>query len=133
MQVRATNPMGFAINQAIPNRPVALEVDRSRQRDMLRLLLVVAILAAAALFDGWQRQGIVSRAFRLENVQTQRAAEEMTTRHLRLEIETLRAPARIERMATQQLHLVQPGPEDAIVLERVVPPEPPPSSVVASR
>lgn len=132
MQVRATDPMGFAIDPVIPNRPVALEVDRGRQREMLRWLLVAAVLVAGALFDGWQRQGIVSHGFRLEDVQARRAAEEMTTRHLRLEIETLRAPARIEALA-RKLQLVQPGPQDATVLERVVPPEQPPSSVVASR
>ena len=54
-------------------------------------------------------------------------------RHLRLEIETLRSPARIERLATGRLHMVAPGPEDASVIERVIPAPPPPRSVVARR
>jgi cell division protein FtsL len=100
---------------------------------MLRWLFVVALVVAAALFDAWQRYGILSHGFALEDVQSARAAEEVKARHLRLEIETLLAPARIERVARQQLHLVSPGPEDAVVIERIVPPEQPPSSVVASR
>jgi cell division protein FtsL len=132
MQASATDAMGFAIGPAIKNRPVAAEVDRVRQRDILRWLLVGAVLVAAALFDGWQRYGILDFGFKLSDVQRERAAEEMKGRLLRLEIETLRAPGRIEAMAGQ-LQLVAPGPSDAVVIERVVPPEPPPSSVIASR
>jgi cell division protein FtsL len=55
------------------------------------------------------------------------------TRQLRLEIETLRSPRRIEALATGQLHLVAPERDEAIVIERVVKPEAPPKSIVAQR
>lgn len=132
MQVRATDPMGFAMSPVIPNRPISLELDRGRQREMLRWLLIIAVLVAAALFDARQRQGIVDNGFQLERVQTERAVEAMNERLLRLEIASLRSPARIETMA-RQLNLVQPGAGDAIVIERVVPAKQPPMSVVASR
>jgi cell division protein FtsL len=54
-------------------------------------------------------------------------------RHLRLEIETLRSPQRIEELATKKLHLVQPPPDRAIVIERVTAPAPPSKSIVAAR
>ncbi len=132
MRVRATDPMGFVLSPVIPNRPIRLELDRRWYREMLRWLLVIVVLAAALLFDARQRQGIVKRGALLEEVQSQRAAEEMKTRHLNLEIETLRDPARIEACA-KALNLVRPGPRDAVVIERVIPPEQPPLSVVASR
>jgi cell division protein FtsL len=66
-------------------------------------------------------------------MQKERAAEAEVARHLRLEIETLRSPVRIERLATGRLHMVAPGPEDAAVIERVIPASPPPRSVVARR
>jgi hypothetical protein len=131
MQVRATDPMGFAIAPAIRNRPIAAEIDRGRQRDILRWLMLGAVLLAAALFDGWQRYGIVDFGFKLSGVERERAAEEMKGRLLRLEIEALNAPGRIEGLA-KQLQLETPGPSDAVVIERVVPPEQPPSSVIAS-
>jgi cell division protein FtsL len=132
MHVRAADPMGFAINPVIPNRPIAQEIDRTRQRELLRWLGVGAVVVAAALFDGFQRYGIVSYSLDLGKVQTARAAEEVKARQLRLELETLRAPGRIETLA-RQLSLVSPGPDDAVVIERVVPAPAPPSSVVASR
>ena len=57
--------------------------------------------------------------------------EEEVNRHLRLEIETLRSPRRIEEMATEELHLVAPARDQAIVIERVTPPAPPDKSIVA--
>jgi cell division protein FtsL len=66
-------------------------------------------------------------------MQKERAVEAEVARHLRLEIETLRAPSRIERLATRRLHMVEPGPDDSVVIERVIPAPPPPRSVVALR
>ena len=63
----------------------------------------------------------------------ERAAEEETGRRLRLEVDTLRSPKRIETVATEQLHLVTPSGDEAIVIERVVPADPPAASVVARR
>lgn len=66
-------------------------------------------------------------------MQKDRVAEEDVSRHLKLEIETLRSPARIEQLATERLHMIAPGPADASVIERVRASAPPPRSVVARR
>jgi cell division protein FtsL len=85
------------------------------------------------LFWAWQQFDILRHGYRLEELQRQRAAEEEVARHLRLEIETLKSPRRIEELATERLHLVAPTREEAIVIERVVPADPPARSVVARR
>jgi cell division protein FtsL len=66
-------------------------------------------------------------------MQQERTAEEEINRHLKLEVETLRSPQRIEKIATEQLHLVAPSRDQAIVIERVTPSAPPEKSVVAAR
>ena len=66
-------------------------------------------------------------------MQSERAAEEEAARHLRLEIETLKSLKRIETLAVEQLHLVAPSRDEAIVIERVLPADPPAKSVVARR
>jgi cell division protein FtsL len=71
--------------------------------------------------------------YEIEELQRQRAAEEDVNRRLRLEIETLQSPKRIEALATERLHLVAPTKDDAVVLERVTPADPPAKSVVARR
>ena len=52
-------------------------------------------------------------------MQIERAEQEEIARHLRLEIETLRAPARIERLATRQLRMIAPGPGEAEIIPRM--------------
>ena len=69
----------------------------------------------------------------METLQRERSAEEEVNRHLRLEIETLRSPGRIEELAIRKLHLVQPPADRAIVIERVTAPAPPSKSIVAAR
>jgi cell division protein FtsL len=66
-------------------------------------------------------------------MQRERAIEADITRHLRLEIETLRAPHRIEKLAIDRIGMVQPAGEEAAVLERVRPAKPPAKSLVAER
>jgi cell division protein FtsL len=85
------------------------------------------------LFSAWQRTELLRHGYQVEELQREKAAEEDLGRQLRLEIETLKSPSRIESLATNRLHLVSPAREDAIVIERVLPAEPPATSVVARR
>ncbi len=123
----------FEVSPALPRQHVNLEVDQARQREFRRSLLVGLLIIAAALFDGTERYAPSSLGFRLGQVQQEHAREEAIARGLRLDIAMLRALPRIEGLATNLLHMAAPGRGDAIVIERVVPPEQPPSSVVAAR
>jgi cell division protein FtsL len=123
----------YAIKKDVRNNPIVREVDEERHREMWRSVGVGAFLVVVFLFSAWQRVELVRHGYRLERMQKERAVEAEVARHLRLEIETLRSPGRIERLATRRLHMVQPGPDDSVVIERVVPASPPPRSVVARR
>ena len=123
----------YAIKKDVRNNPIVREIDRERQGELWRSVGVGVFLVVVLLFSAWQHFELLRHGYRLEQMQKERAAEEEVARHLRLEIETLRSPALIERIATRKLHMVSPGPEDAAVIERVIPTAPPPRSVVARR
>ena len=126
-------PFEYAIRKDVRNNPIVREIDEARQRELWKSVGVAAFLVLMLLFWAWQQFEILRHGYQVEELQRQRAAEEEVARHLRLEIETLRSPKRIETLATGRLHLVAPSREEAIVLERVVPAEPPAASVVARR
>ena len=109
------------------------EVDARRQRELWMSLAIGVMLVLVVMFDAWQHFELIRHGYRIEQMQRERAAEDDVRQHLRLELETLRAPQRIERLATGRLGMVAPKAGDAIVLERVLPTEPPARSVVASR
>jgi cell division protein FtsL len=123
----------YAIKKDIRNNPIVREIDRERHREMWGSAAIGVLLVGALLFSAWQHFELLRHGYRLEQMQKERAAEEEIARHLRLEIETLRSPQRIERLAMDRLHMVVPGPGDATVIERVVPAAPPPKSIVARR
>jgi cell division protein FtsL len=123
----------YAIKKDVRNNPIVREVDRDRHREMWRSTMIGVFLVLVLLFSAWQHFELLRHGYRLEQMQQERATEEAANRHLRLEIETLRSPARIERMATGRLRMIAPAPEDAIVIERVVQTPAPPRSVVARR
>ena len=123
----------YAIKKDVRNNPIVREVDEARQRQLWRSMLIGILLVAVLLFSAWQHFELLRHGYQIERMQQERAAEEDVNRHLRLEIETLRAPKRIEQVATQQLHLVSPNRDQAIVIERATPAAPPDKSIVAAR
>lgn len=126
-------PFEYAIHKDVRNNPIVREVDEARQRELWKTCGLIVGLVVAVLFSAWPHMELMVNGYRIEQLQKEKEAEEEMTRQLRLEIETLRSPKRIEALATTRLHLVAPKQDDAIVLERVVPAELPASSVVASR
>lgn len=123
----------YAIKKDVRNNPIVREVDERRQRELWTSVGIAGLLVGVLLFSAWQHFELLRHGYKVEQLQRERAAEEDLSRHLRLEIDTLRAPQRIETLATEKLHLVAPSRDDAIVIERVVPAEPPAKSVVARR
>ena len=123
----------YAIKKDVRNNPIVREVDEARQRDLWKSIGVAGLLVLVLLVSAWQHFELLRHGYQVEELQRQRAAEDDLSRRLRLEIDTLKSPKRIESLATEQLHLVTPGRDEAIVIERVVPAEPPPASVVARR
>jgi cell division protein FtsL len=123
----------YAIKKDIRNNPIVREVDETRQRELWRSVGVGVLLVAVLLFSAWQHFELLRHGYQIERMQKERAAEEEVNRHLRLEIESLRSPERIEHIAKEQLHLVEPSADEAIVIERVTPAVPPDGAIVASR
>jgi cell division protein FtsL len=122
----------YAIKKDVRNNPIVREVDEARQRELWKSVSVAGFLVLVLLFSAWQHFELLRHGYELEELQRQKAAEEETSRQLRLEIETLKSPKRIEALASQ-LHLVTPSRDEAIVIERVTTSEPPAKSVVARR
>jgi len=126
-------PFEFAIKKDVRNNPIVREVDEARQIELGKSVGVAAFLVLVLLFSAWQHFELLRHGYQIEEMKRERAAEEETGRRLRLEVDTLKSPKRIETVATEQLHLVTPSRDEAIVIERVVPADPPAASVVARR
>ena len=123
----------YAIRKDVRNNPIVREVDEARQRELWKSVGLAVASVVVALFIAWPHFELIRNGYRIEQLQKEKSVEEEMTRQLRLEIETLRSPKRIELLATTRLHLVTPKQGEAIILERVRPADLPASSIVASR
>src|SRR5215210_496344 len=123
----------YAIRKDVRNNPIVREVDEERQKELWQSVGIVVVLVLVLMFSAWQHFELLRHGYRLEQMQRERAAEDDISRHLRLEIETLRAPQRIEKLATGRLGMVAPAANEAIVLERVTATEPAGKALVATR
>ena len=123
----------YAIKKDVRNNPIVREVDEARQRQLWGSVVIGGFLVAVILFSAWQRFELLGHGYEIQRMQQERAAEIEISRHLRLELETLRSPDRIEKIALEELHLVAPTRDQAIVIERVTPSAPPEKSIVAAR
>jgi cell division protein FtsL len=123
----------YAVKKDVRNNPIVREMDRARQRELWSLVGFAGFVVLVLLFSAWQHFELLQHGYQVEQMQKERAFEEDAARQLRLEIETLRSPKRIEALALHQLHLVAPTRNEAIVIERVLPADPPDRSVIARR
>jgi cell division protein FtsL len=123
----------YSIKKDIRNNPIVREVDRERHWEMWRSMFIGAFLVAVLLFSAWQHFELQRNGYRLEQMLKERADAELVNLHLRLEIETLTAPARIEDHAKRRLRMVAPTVDESTVIERVTASPAPPRSVVAQR
>jgi cell division protein FtsL len=118
----------WAIKKDVRNNPIVREVDRERHRDMWRSVGFSVVVVIVLVFTALQQYG-----YRTEQTQKALTEEGIIRRRLKLEIEMVQAPAHIESIATGKLHMIEPGPDDSAVIERVVESSAPPKSVVAQR
>jgi cell division protein FtsL len=123
----------YQIRKDIRNNPIVREVDQARVRELWRSTAIGSVFVALLLYSAWQHFQVIRSGYRLDQLQQARAAEEQINRHLRLEVQALQRPQRIEQIARTQLRMVAPAADQAVVLERVRPAEAPALSVVAQR
>jgi cell division protein FtsL len=123
----------YAIRKDVRNNPIVRDVDEARQRELWTSVGIAVLLVLVLLLSAWQHFELLRHGYKVEELQRERTAQEDIRRQYQLEIETLRSLKRIEALATAELHLVAPAPGEAIVIERVLPADPPTKSVVARR
>ena len=121
------------VSPQIRNTPIVRELDRVRQRELRGALILAVPLVAVLLFSVWQHFELLQHGYRIEQMRQEYARQQELNRHIRLEIEALRSPARIERVAIGQLRMVVPAGDAERVLQGLPEAPAPDLSVVARR
>ena len=105
------------LGKPIDNSRVVRQVDPRSRRELLLLILLVSVLAAGLGLYAWPALEIrrAGQAGALLDREKQRLIEE--NRKLRLEKAALENLRRVEQLATRELGLSAPAPEQSVVVE----------------
>jgi len=95
-----------AIKMDVRNNPIVRELDRARQRELWRWMLVGGALVGVILFSLWQRFSVMRVATQIESTERELGQARELQRRLRLDVERLSAPSRIEQLALRA-HMVR--------------------------
>jgi cell division protein FtsL len=95
-----------AIKMDVRNNPIVRELDQARQRELWRWMLVGVALVAVILFSLWQRFSVMRVATQIESTERELTQAHELHRRLRLEVERLASPRRIEQLALRA-HMIR--------------------------
>ncbi len=94
-----------AIKMDVRNNPIVRELDRARQRELWRWMLVGGALVGVILFSLWQRFSVMRTETHIESTQRELSQALEVQRRLRLDVERLSSSRRIEQLALRA-HMV---------------------------
>jgi cell division protein FtsL len=90
---------------------------REANRNLIFIVLVAAMaVIACSLFYVWAHHQIISLGYETSEAAREEQALLQENKRLRLELASLKAPGRIERMAQHELGLVAPQKEQLIIV-----------------
>ena len=89
------------------------EVNRNR---IFVVLAVALVVIGCSLFYVWSHHQIISLGYETSEAAREEQALLQENKRLRLELASLKAPGRIERMAQHELGLVAPQKEQLIIV-----------------
>jgi cell division protein FtsL len=79
-----------------------------------RQLVLAGVVAAVVMGYAWQRYEAVQLSYRYEQLDQKKSQAAELNRELKLELATLRSPARIDVLAQDQLGMMVPQPTQII-------------------
>ena len=89
---------------------------RARPSNLLRFVLPALLLIVSALFYVWTRIQVIQLGYEISSTLKGERTLEETNKKLRVEIATLKSYARIERLATEELGMSKPRPDQVVVI-----------------
>ena len=123
----------YAIRKDVRNNPIVREVDEERHRELWQSVGIGVVLVLALLFSAWQHFETLRYGYSIEELRQALEDEQTINRQLRLNVETLRAPQKLEERGRRELGLVTPTAADTLIIERTYVAAPAPGFVARAR
>ena len=107
----------FALTRAVRNEQLVRELDRKRHRELFMVALTGLVLTFAVFVYAWPHFEMIRLGYRMEELRERRDELLEVRRHLELQHATEVDPARIEKIAIEELGMIYPDDSQVLVLE----------------
>ncbi len=87
-----------------------------KSKTLLFFMLLLCFLIGGSLFYVWSRIQVIQLGYEISRALKAERSLAEENKKLRLEIATLKSYARIEKVATEELRMTKPRPEQVIVI-----------------
>lgn len=107
---RVITPFGVS-TEIIRRQKTFTKEDFVKARLLYRILFLTAFMAILSLFYIWSRVQIVHYGYEINTLQTKQSELYEINKKLNVEVATLKAPQRIEKIAREELKMETPRPD----------------------
>lgn len=97
---------------------VVREKDRNWFKEMSLVLMLTLMIAGAVMFYVWQQVEITKYGYKIEQMKGEKEILEKLNRELKLECSYLGRLDRIERIAKEELNMIEPEEEQVIIVRK---------------
>jgi cell division protein FtsL len=102
---------------AAPRQMDAIEVNARRWEMFPHLIVVMVLLTIVSIFHVWSRVKVIDLNLHLTDVNSQLKEEQQEQNRLKLEVASLKNPARIEALAKGDLGMALPTDQQVVIVK----------------
>jgi cell division protein FtsL len=89
-----------------------------RTRLIKKIVILLLVVMVSVLFCVWSRVRVVQMGYEISGLQKEEVELSKKMNHLKLEVERLKSPARLQKVASKILKMHQPTSEDIVFVKK---------------
>lgn len=109
--------MSLSLPKTLRGQGVGSKAVAVRNRLVRRGIILLITITLSALFCVWSRVRIVQMGYEVSSLQTEAKELDKKVNHLSVEVERLRSPTRLQKVATKILGMHPPTSEEIVFIK----------------
>ena len=108
----------LSLTEMIRGQDIGSKSQLIRNKLIKKIVILAIVLIASALFCVWSRVQIVQLGYEVSNLERQNTELTKQENHLRLEVERLKSPGRLQKVAGSILRMRAPKDKDIVLVKK---------------
>ena len=97
---------------------VGTKAQAERNRLIKKVVVLLLVIIMSALFCVWSRIGVVQVGYEITKIQEEAVGLKKQVDHLRVEVERLKSPGRLQKVAAEFLNMHPPSGKEIVFVKK---------------